>query len=571
VSHNKTEPPADDKIETPAEDKTTKVKFWRRFLAFFGIMSRSGQGWQIRLSPRFFVMILISLGLSVIAAGGFVAYSTSPSFCNSCHIMKPYYDAWAKSAHKDVSCVQCHYPPGDAKTMLWHKFQASSQVVKYVTRTYSPKPYAEVEDASCLRSGCHSTRLLRGKVVSKKGIHFDHRPHLEGVRYGRKLRCVSCHSQIVMGKHIEVTWSSCYLCHLKGKQDGRDIVPLGGCEGCHKLPEKEIKVGNITYDHKSFLAENSVTCQSCHQDVIHGNGDVKKDRCITCHNQPEKLSRYDETAFIHDNHVTQHNTACIHCHDEIRHGGSAAGTKTLNYDCSVCHSSMHDLQGNLYRGVGAKGIAPMPSPMYLANVDCVGCHIAEEDINEISQSTTFTGAEAGCTNCHGEEYIGILDNMHEVIRSAVSKVDEKLTTIKQANIDGIGARLDETTYNLAYVQKAHAVHNIYYAAQVVRAADEKLNKIAEDSSIAVEDISGLPLISGDFCATLCHSKVGVEVPAKTIDFRGMEMPHQEHFGFDLACTTCHAFGAHKDVKLKPEAIEEVCTGCHEEADLQQAP
>jgi hypothetical protein len=218
------------------------------------------------------------------------------------------------------------------------------QVAKFVTRTYSSRPFAEVDDASCLRSGCHSTRLLQGRVVSERGILFDHRPHLEGTRFGKQLRCVSCHSQIVVGKHIEVTWDTCFLCHFKGRKDGRDINSLGGCQGCHILPGKDFKSGNITYNHKSFLGRHPVECQSCHQDVVRGDGEVGEERCFTCHNQPEKLARFPETDFLHDNHVTKHNVACFHCHKEIRHGATAAGTKMLDYDCGVCHVKTHDLE-----------------------------------------------------------------------------------------------------------------------------------------------------------------------------------------------------------------------------------
>src|SRR3989338_6674 len=84
--------------------------------------------------------------------GGLVHYSESPSFCKSCHIMEPYYKAWKTSKHNFVKCVECHYPPGSPKTLLWKKFQALSQVAKYVTRTYSSKPFAEIPNDSCLRS-----------------------------------------------------------------------------------------------------------------------------------------------------------------------------------------------------------------------------------------------------------------------------------------------------------------------------------------------------------------------------------------------------------------------------------
>ena len=194
---------------------------------------------------RFYAIIgIIILGMA--ALGGLVVYSTAPSFCRSCHIMEPYYTAWAASKHKDVACVECHYPPGSPQTLIWKKFQALSQVAKYVTRTYSSKPFAEVEDSSCLRGGCHATRLLQGKLITKNGVNFDHKPHLEGARRGRHLRCVSCHSQVVVGKHIEVTYDTCYLCHMKGMKQGRDLNVLGGCLKCHILPDKEFKVGNIT-------------------------------------------------------------------------------------------------------------------------------------------------------------------------------------------------------------------------------------------------------------------------------------------------------------------------------------
>src|SRR3989338_6120880 len=141
----------------------------------------------------------------------FFEFSTSPQFCRSCHIMKPYYESWKVSKHNRVPCVDCHYPHVGPRTLLWKKFQAMSQVVKYVTRTYSSRPFAQIDDSACLREGCHSKRLVEGKLTFGRGIKFDHRPHITEARRGRSLRCVSCHSQIMVGKHIEVTLDTCYL------------------------------------------------------------------------------------------------------------------------------------------------------------------------------------------------------------------------------------------------------------------------------------------------------------------------------------------------------------------------
>jgi len=231
--------------------------------------------------------------------------------------MKPYVEAWRTSKHNQVACVQCHYPPGLRDT-IWVKYQALSQVAKWATQTYSSKPFAEVEDGSCLRSGCHSERLLTGKVVYKRGIIFDHQPHLEEVRRGRQLRCTSCHSQIVVGTHIEVTGSTCFLCHFKGLKQGRELKPIAGCTGCHQPPKGDIQVGSIRFNHEETV-RRGVACQKCHLNVVEGDGEAPSQRCFTCHNQPEKLQRYADTPFIHDFHVARHNIECARCHTEIHH------------------------------------------------------------------------------------------------------------------------------------------------------------------------------------------------------------------------------------------------------------
>jgi nitrate/TMAO reductase-like tetraheme cytochrome c subunit len=263
------------------------------------------------------VILAVALLLGSAAFAGLWELSSSPRLCNSCHIMEPYVQAWATSKHKGVACVQCHYPPGLRDT-IWVKYQALSQVAKWATQTYSSKPFAEVEDASCLRSGCHSQRLLAGKVVYKRGIVFDHGPHLAQERRGRQLRCTSCHSQIVVGTHIEVTDSTCMLCHFKGMKTARALTPLAGCTGCHQAPTGDIVVGSLRFNHQAMV-QRGVACQSCHLNVVEGDGQAPPERCFTCHNQPEKLARYADTPFIHDFHVATHNIECGRCHTEIKH------------------------------------------------------------------------------------------------------------------------------------------------------------------------------------------------------------------------------------------------------------
>ena len=267
--------------------------------------------------------VLIVLGILLVVGGaaltGLWHVSASPQFCNSCHIMRPYVEAWKVSKHGEVACVQCHYPPGFRDT-LWVKFQAISQVAKWATQTYSSKPFAVVEDASCFRSGCHSRAQLesRGVGTFARGVRFDHRPHLEAARMGRELRCTSCHSQIVVDKHFEVVTATCFLCHFKGTKDGRELTPIAGCTGCHEPPRGDITVGSIKFNHADVV-QRGVGCQKCHLNVVEGDGAAPRERCFTCHNQPEKTDRYADTALVHSAHVTTHTIECTRCHTPIIH------------------------------------------------------------------------------------------------------------------------------------------------------------------------------------------------------------------------------------------------------------
>jgi hypothetical protein len=133
---------------------------------------------------------ILGVILMAVATVGFIEYSAQPSFCTNCHLMQPYYDSWASSSHNTVKCVSCHYAPG-IKAEAMGKLQAANQVVKYITGAYGTKPWAEIEDAACLRSGCHTERALEGEV-NYEGIRFDHTQHLGELRRGKSLRCTSC-------------------------------------------------------------------------------------------------------------------------------------------------------------------------------------------------------------------------------------------------------------------------------------------------------------------------------------------------------------------------------------------
>lgn len=427
-------------------------------------------------------------GLVIIALLSFAHYSESPQFCNSCHIMKPYYQAWKTSKHNSVKCVDCHYP-ADAtpKQFAWKKFQSMSQVAKYVTRTYGTRPYAEIDDSSCLRGGCHAKRLLEGKITYKEHVVFDHGPHLMNLRRGKQLRCTSCHSQIVQGKHIEVTDSTCFICHFKKDMNGKRPA-ISRCSTCHKMPEQPITHGGFSFSHKDFAAGRRLDCEKCHSDSIVGEGMTSKDKCYDCHNQPDRIAKYNDTTFMHENHVAKHKIECIRCHSEIKH---ALGKTILPLEsqCTVCHVKKHGGVREMYMGISGKGVGKMPSIMFSRQVDCTGCHriptIAPEDVQFKGQ--TYKTTQKSCSGCHDANYESILDGWKEELAKSLDQLGAKLKQVEKSlasypdkqdkkYMKG-SALLNDVKYNYYFVRDAKGIHNIDYAEALLKKADEDLDAI----------------------------------------------------------------------------------------------
>jgi len=275
---------------------------------------------------------------------------------------------------------------------------------------------------------------------------------------------------------MEVTESTCFLCHFRGAVVGREMNPIGGCgEKCHKAPEKDIKFGTMTFNHKDFVGSRHVACQNCHLDAIQGAGEAKKERCFQCHNDEKRLSRFTDIDFMHKQHVTDKKVDCMHCHEAIKHAVKTS-MEPLHFDCTVCHERKHNLQKQIYQGIGARGVPNRPSPMFTTNVDCPACHYVRKMGPEAAQflGQTFRAGEDGCIKCHGEDFRGILDEWHKTLRDAVADAKpavDKARILARAGGGGKAVQLaKDAEYNFLFVQYGHGVHNVEYAVDVLAKA-----------------------------------------------------------------------------------------------------
>ena len=438
---------------------------------------------QLILRAAAVVCAFLVLIAMLTAAAGW--YTSRPEFCRSCHIMEPYYTSWQHSSHKDVSCIKCHFAPGVGEKVRG-KLLGLVQLAKYVTRSEGPRPAAEIPDASCLRSGCHETRTMAGRVEFY-GVPFDHQPHLEKLRRGKKLRCTSCHSQIVQGSHMTVTTSTCFLCHFKGEFFNEG---LGACTRCHQIPEEEFDLGGGVTFHHDLAYERGVDCANCHGDLIRGDGAVPPERCGVCHNREDDLKRRDDHEFIHQKHVTEHKVDCLDCHLEITHSMDRDKIAHAAADCASCHPDHHREQVALLQGTVGKTISAHASSMAAARIACPACH----RVKEVSSTGTvlWKASIAVCGECHDAATTARIQTHHQEVQEALVSLRSELQRVRKAlepsklaadRRDKVRAQLDQWENDVGFLCAANSIHNIHYATTLMRAVAEQLTALCKELKI----------------------------------------------------------------------------------------
>ncbi len=426
-------------------------------------------------------------------------------------------------------------------------------VARYFTGTYGTNPWTEVEDAACLR--CHEKRLLSGKVIFKN-VLFDHSPHLTQLRRGKKLRCTSCHSQIVQGAHIKVTEGTCFLCHFKEAELGKGTAR---CTICHETPKKEIKIGTFSFNH-SDVVKYDMDCLMCHAHSVEGEGNVPKERCFTCHNEPERVAEYGKITELHQIHVTEHKVECLNCHQEIYHGPPKEIEEVVKTPCSSCHLRGHSPQKDLYMGIGGKGVTPLPSVMFLSGVRCEGCHILEADKTGIKKSGPFS-----CMNCHGASYYKIYLEWKKAIEERVKKTEEILKKAKK--IIGTSKLLNDAYYNLNLVKKGHGIHNVLYSEMLLSKSIEFVNEELKKKGKKPFEKPFRTLSPSYKVCIRCH--YGIEEKIK--DFFGIKFKHYVHVsGKKFDCLVCH----NENPEGKPHMMTKFktkkdCFKCHHRKKIKR--
>ena len=226
-------------------------------------------------------LTLILAMLVVLALGGAAAipFTNQPTFCASCHTIKPSYESWARSSHKDVTCVDCHVRPG-ISGFIQDKVYAGLEDVAitfFGTPTEPHNLQSHVYSSVCL--GCHRAILRVTEVSSRDlpspvknvGLIMDHREHMAAFeKRGQGEGCTTCHSRVVHGTPI------------KGYPI---VIPRG-----HVKLDDQPHTPDLPPD-STLWKTTMADCMRCHDGKQTHEGEVLSNRCETCH-LPDKIGGF---------------------------------------------------------------------------------------------------------------------------------------------------------------------------------------------------------------------------------------------------------------------------------------
>jgi hypothetical protein len=463
-------------------------------------------------------------------------------FCGYCHVLsypkviKKAYLSWKDSKHKDIGCVQCHYPleqlqykipehkriPKDKKDtpdksamdFMKTELEVLSRLITVLNMDSSvtmTKP--RLDDRSCTTSKCHPTtgegkegeywtkQIEFAKYVredkSEAVVSLTHEKHFDKEKWveGQEMHCTTCHARETEQRHFEVSREKCFLCHFKNLALDEKRAK---CSLCHEVPtaplQKQKKEGageeEKPITHKS-LEEAKVPCESCHRQLVEGMGLVNEERCYTCHEQSEEISKDPlNKKLMHEKHVADQTAHCFNCHESILHK-EADFIELAKNNCSACHPDHHLFQKMLITGDERKGIPKTPGLMYEVKTNCLSCH-KEEKL--VKGEKVAHGAAKACVSCHTEKHEGMVkewkDKTGEELKNAKEIEKEALETIENAKDKASKKAMEKATSmvkegqeNMRIVEYGGGVHNKKYSVMLL---DEAMNNFEDAIDLLAE-------------------------------------------------------------------------------------
>lgn len=149
--------------------------------------------WKKFLSIDTKLLLVIGLFTGIVISALTVktlAYTDSPDFCSSCHIMDDVHDSMTASTHAGVSCGDCHLPHDGTAKKLTFKAKSGLSHVYYNTIGTSKIP-------DILTATNDSKDAVNANCVS------CHENTVENIEHDAKDTCMDCHMEVPHGKEFK--------------------------------------------------------------------------------------------------------------------------------------------------------------------------------------------------------------------------------------------------------------------------------------------------------------------------------------------------------------------------------
>lgn len=273
------------------------------------------------------------------------------------------------------------------------------------TQKHAVTTFETTGDSDC--TGCHSKELMKTHDPAKVNCntcHGDTAPqaakdtiaaNISSVTATPQYTCKSCHP----GPHPSLEHKvsnyeansnvDCASCHATDQtKGGTDLAKLhnNNCSLCHSNPAI-----NGTIINNNGVIDNIPTCSTCHNGTIAPAADTKHNYKHTANNYTTPTAWTSDASYGCVSCHAGKDVTTLHANCNVCHSSTASATvksviatnlstntARTGFDCTTCHSSIHNVQHQN------------------ANIACAKCHTkVASDLKTYSMSSHST-----CTNCH---------------------------------------------------------------------------------------------------------------------------------------------------------------------------
>ncbi|AGK55690.1 cytochrome c3 family protein [Bacillus sp. 1NLA3E] len=275
---------------------------------------------------------------------GVITFTSTPTFCATCHEMAPEHVTFQKSAHNQIKCTQCHIKPGIGNLLI-HKVESLKEVYSHIVGP--PDPI--VQTVAVLEENCKKCHTKNRLISATGDLIVNHKGHIE-----EGIPCITCHSGVVHAKVVErgINDSSTYDAwtmknsdKLMGEQ--YEKPNMGTCIDCHdqvnegkqpwkdisySLPEKvqekktkEVGVGfKATAEMEAGVLERDIP-ENTQKIILQAIGQQKDNvkismECFTCHQKINTPKNHDLEAWDqrHGDLALKGLDRCLKCHQDSK-------------------------------------------------------------------------------------------------------------------------------------------------------------------------------------------------------------------------------------------------------------